>query len=239
MMEYNIYCDESCHLEHDGIPVMAIGGVWCESSKKDEMFTRLRQIKVEHGLKPTNELKWNAVSYSKLSYYKDVMNYFFDNSGIHLRVIIVPDKRDLNHEAFHQTHDEFYYKMYFDMLKAIISPSNSYSIYLDIKDTRGGKKTKKLREVLSNNMLDFDRRCIKKIQQVKSHEVELIELADFLIGCVTYANRLERDDKHILTSESKKELVILMRERSKYQLTKTTLLREDKVNLFVWSERNV
>ena len=110
---------------------------------------------------------------------------------------------------------------------------------MDIKDTRGGKKTKKLREVLSNNMLDFDRRCIKKIQQVKSHEVELIELADFLIGCVTYANRLERDDKHKLASESKKELVRLMRERSKYQLTMSTLLREDKVNIFVWSERNV
>ena len=127
-MEYNIYCDESCHLEHDGIPVMAIGGVWCEFSKKDEIFTRLRQLKVEHGLKSTNELKWNGVSPSKLSYYKDVMNYFFDNSDIHLRIIIVPDKRVLNHEAFHQTHDEFYYKMYFDMLKAIISPSNCYSI---------------------------------------------------------------------------------------------------------------
>ena len=238
-MEYNIYCDESCHLEHDGIPVMAIGGVWCEISKKNEMFTRLRQLKVEHGLKPTNELKWNGVSHTKLSYYKDVMNYFFENSDIHFRVIIVPDKRVLNHKAFHQTHDEFYYKMYFDMLKAIISPSNSYSIYLDIKDTRGGQKTKRLREVLSNNMLDFDRKCIKKIQQVKSHEVELIELADFLIGCVTYANRLEKDKEHNLTSESKKELVSLMRDRSGYHLTKSTLLREDKVNIFVWSERGV
>lgn len=142
-------------------------------------------------------------------------------------------------KAFHQTHDEFYYKMYFDMLKAIISPSNSYCIYLDIKDTRGGKKTKRLREVLCNNMLDFDRKCIKKIQQVKSHEVELIELADFLIGCVTYANRLEKDKEHNLTSESKKELVKLMQERSGYHLTKSTLLREDKVNIFVWSERNV
>jgi len=26
---YNIYCDESCHLEHDGIPTMVIGAVWC------------------------------------------------------------------------------------------------------------------------------------------------------------------------------------------------------------------
>lgn len=30
---------------------------------------------------------------------------------------------------------------------------------------------------------------IRKIQQVRSHEVELIELADFLIGAVAYAHR--------------------------------------------------
>jgi len=28
MTEYNIYCDESCHLEHDRQPIMVIGGMW-------------------------------------------------------------------------------------------------------------------------------------------------------------------------------------------------------------------
>ena len=28
MMEYNIYCDESCHLEHYRQPIMVIGGMW-------------------------------------------------------------------------------------------------------------------------------------------------------------------------------------------------------------------
>lgn len=88
-------------------------------------------------------------------------------------------------------------------------------------------------------MLDFDRRSIRKVQQVKSHEVELIELADFLVGCVVYANRIERNDGHNLTSPSKKEIVQLMRGRSKYQLTRSTLLREDKVNIFVWGSKNI
>ena len=26
---FNVYCDESCHLEHDNIPTMVIGAVWC------------------------------------------------------------------------------------------------------------------------------------------------------------------------------------------------------------------
>ena len=30
---YNIYCDESCHLEHDHLGVMALGAVWCPAEK--------------------------------------------------------------------------------------------------------------------------------------------------------------------------------------------------------------
>ncbi len=26
---FNIYCDESCHLEHDREKVMVLGAVWC------------------------------------------------------------------------------------------------------------------------------------------------------------------------------------------------------------------
>ena len=26
---YNIYCDESCHLENDDKPVMLLGAIWC------------------------------------------------------------------------------------------------------------------------------------------------------------------------------------------------------------------
>lgn len=28
-MEYNIYCDESCHLPHDAFDLMVIGGLSC------------------------------------------------------------------------------------------------------------------------------------------------------------------------------------------------------------------
>lgn len=32
-MLYNVYCDETCHLEHDGINAMVLGAVWCPQSK--------------------------------------------------------------------------------------------------------------------------------------------------------------------------------------------------------------
>jgi hypothetical protein len=47
-MEYNIYCDESCHLEHDGINVMVL--MWCDKEKKSEIFNRIFEIKIKnHG----------------------------------------------------------------------------------------------------------------------------------------------------------------------------------------------
>lgn len=107
-------------------------------------------------------MKWNAVSPSKFAYYKDVMNYFFDNQDLHFRVLIVKDKSELNHAAFHQTHDSFYYKMYFDMLKTILEPTSSYNVYIDIKDTRGQDKVDRLQEYLRNSKYDFDRSVIKK-----------------------------------------------------------------------------
>ncbi len=225
---YNIYCDESCHLEHDGQGVMVLGAVWCPLDKARAIAARLREIKQAHELKPDFEIKWTKVSPAKLAFYLSLIDFFFDDDDLHFRALIVPDKSKLRHDDFGQTHDTWYYKMYFDMLKVILCPTDHYRIYLDIKDTRGAAKVAKLYEVLSNNMYDYERQIIERVQIVRSDEVALLQLADLLIGAVSYANR------HLQTSAAKLALVQAMRQRSHYQLTKTTLLREDKVNLFVW-----
>lgn len=225
---FNIYCDESCHLEHDGEKAMVIGGVWCSLSKKDEIFRRLREIKEEHGLSKRFEIKWNKVSKGQLNFYMDVINYFFDNSDLHFRVLVIPNKQELDHEAFNQCHDTFYYKMYFNMLKTLFEPDCEYNIYIDIKDTRGQKKVEKLHEVLCKSHYDFNREMIRKIQQVRSDEIELIALADLLIGAISYLHR------GINTSEAKLKLIELLKVRSGYNLTASTLYRENKFNIFVW-----
>ena len=131
-MEYCLYCDETCHIESDGIKVMALGAVWCPKTEKDRIFDELRTIKVKHGFAPYWELKWNAVSVKKLDFYKEVVEYFFHEPNLHFRSIVVPDKSLLDHDAFHQTHDSFYYKLYFDLLKVLFRSENSYEIYLGI-----------------------------------------------------------------------------------------------------------
>lgn len=225
----NVYCDESCHLEHDQSNVMVLGAVWCLKKKVSHHACRLREIKVKHGLNPKMEIKWTKISPAKEQFYLDVLDYFFDNSCLHFRALIVPDKSLISHELFNQTHDEWYYKLYFTMLKTIIDPEFKYNIYLDHKDTQGAIKVAKLHTILANDRYDFSKDIIEKIQLVRSHEIELLQLSDMLIGAITYANRGLQGNK------AKEAIVSRMRSRSCLSLLKSTLPKESKLNLFRWS----
>jgi len=227
----NIYCDESSHLQHDLQQVMVLGAIWCPLEKTREIAVRIREIKQRHKLSPSFEIKWSKVSPAKQMFYMDLVDYFFDDDDLHFRAWVIADKSKLRHHDFMQDHDAWYYKMYFEMLKVLLSPSYEYRIYLDIKDTRSASKIANLHEVLCNNMYDFERKIITRIQTIRSHEVEQLQLADLLIGIVSYANR------SLNTNSAKLALVERMRHRSHYSLTKTTLLREDKVNIFRWEAR--
>ncbi|MCB9134751.1 MAG: DUF3800 domain-containing protein [Anaerolineales bacterium] len=224
----NVYCDESCHLENDQQKAMVLGAVWCPLEKTREIARRLQEIKSAHNLPADFEIKWVKVSPAKLSFYLAVMDYFFDDDDLHFRALIIPDKSLLRHNDFQQSHNDWYYKMYFDMLKIILAPQNHYRIYLDVKDTQSAGKISRLHDVLCNNMYDFSREIIERVQSVRSEEVQQIQLADLLIGAVSYVNR------NLSTSKAKLALIERMRERSRYTLTQTTLLREEKVNLFRW-----
>ena len=225
---YNIYCDESCHLENDKEPIMVLGAVWCPLEKTREFSVGIREIKKQHGLPPNFEVKWTKVSPGKQPFYLDLLDYFFENADLHFRALIIPDKSRLRHMDYEQSHDTWYYKMFFTMLKVIPNPRDHYRIYLDIKDTRSAEKVAKLHDVLCNNMYDYERQIIERLQMVHSHEVELLQLTDLLIGTVAYANR------ELSGNLAKIALVKRMKDRSGYGLTKTTLLREDKVNIFAW-----
>jgi hypothetical protein len=229
--EFNIYCDESCHLEHDNQKAMVLGAVWCPKGLTQEVFERLRNLKAKHGLSHDFEIKWNKVSPAKVDFYKDVIDFYFDDDDLCFRALVVPDKTLLDHQSHNQSHDDFYYKMYFDLLKVILDPQNSYNIYLDIKDTKSQQKVDKLKDVLRKSHYDYSHSIVRKIQQVHSHEVELIQLTDLLIGAISYVHR------DLKSSPSKLQLIELIKSRSKYSLLNSTLIRESKMNLFIWKTK--
>jgi len=225
---YNIYCDESCHLEHDHQDVMVLGAVWCPLEDTRKIAEDVRQIKKQHSLSSKFEVKWTKVSPAKVDFYLDLVEYFFRNDSLGFRAVVIPDKSRLRHEAFDQTHDDWYYKMYFRLLKVILEPDCKYRTYLDIKDTRSAAKVRGLKEVLANSIYDFRKEIIENVQNVRSHEIEQIQLVDLLIGAVSYVNRGRN------TSSAKTALVEKIQSLSGYSLTRSTLLRERKCNIFIW-----
>jgi len=230
---FNVYCDESCHLENDHQKIMVLGAVWCPLGKTHEIGIRIQEIKARSGLPAEFEIKWSKVSPSKTQFYLDLIDYFFDDDDLHFRALIIPDKSKLQHQTFDQSHDDWYYKMFFEMLKVILDPKAKYRIYLDMKDTRSAEKVAKLHDVLCNNFLDFSREIIERVQTVRSHEVRILQMADLLIGAVSYVNR------DLSTSSAKLAIVKRIQQRSHYSLRMTTLLKETKLNIFKWhaSER--
>lgn len=227
---YNIYCDESSHIEKSSNPYMVLGAIWCRMEASRQIAEEIRGIKTGHGLHSGFEFKWTKVSPAKVDFYLALVDYFFQNSQLHFRALVA-DKRILQHEEFNQTHDDWYYKMYFDMLKVIINPAAQYHIYVDIKDTQGSRKIRKLHEVLSNKNFDYRHEIIQKVQIVRSYEIEQIQLTDLFIGAVAYVNQ------GYDTSHAKKAVVDRIKELSGYRLNKTTWLGEEKVNILIWDPK--
>jgi hypothetical protein len=81
---------------------------------------------------------------------------------------------------------------------------------------------------LANANYDFDREMIQKIQQVHSHEVEQLQLADLIIGALGYVNR------GLESSSSKLEIIERIQKLSGLSLTRSTLPSAKKFNLFIW-----
>lgn len=226
---HNIYCDESCHMEHDHQQFMVLGGLAVPNDLKVEVFDRIKVIRKQHGI-TKSEMKWTKVSSAAIEAYAALVNYFFDKDDLYFWAVVI-DKEQLNHNGFGQHHDEFYYKMYFYLLNWFIAPHKQCNIYLDIKDTQGSEKVKKLQELLCNSNYDFSQNMVAKIQEIHSHEVVLMQITDILIGAIGYANRFP---VYSGKSDAKNKLVQLIAERSASSLMRSTPQGARKFNIFCW-----
>lgn len=224
-MEYNIYCDESCHLEHDGEKAMVIGGIKCPRNFRKQIIRGIFDIKAKHSIPPNSEIKWTKISPCNTDYFKDLIDYFFSCELLIFRAVVI-DKEKLKHDQYKQTHNDFYYKMYFYCLSGLLEPQSSNCIYIDKKDTKGTTKIKKLKSCL-DSAHDFNLTTIKRIQCVTSSELPILQLADLIIGAIGYNNR---EIEH--GSAAKKEIVKHIQKKSGYSLKRSTILAEKKFNLF-------
>lgn len=224
----NIYCDESCHLQNDGSEYMVIGGITCPINKKNQVFKEIRDLKKRHGLNEKFEIKWTKVSSSKTEFYLDLIEYFWGNCFLTFKGLLI-NKSNIAESVSSLGWEYFYYFMYHFLLLSIFNPHCSYNIYMDIKDTRGAKKREIIFDILDKfkNEFGYSKDInIKKVQAVQSHEVELIQLTDLIIGAITYLN------KNLNKNNGKVRVCKLLQERTGYPLTRTTFFQDPKFYLF-------
>jgi hypothetical protein len=140
----------------------------------------------------------------------------------------VPDKEMLDHDRFNQTHDDFYYKMWYYLLTYVVDYDHKFRVFIDIKDTRGQRKLEKLHRVLCNSFYDFDQRIISDMQLVHSHHIPLLQLADLMIGALSYLHRGRSGNA------AKEAIIERIKQLTGHDLQRSTLPRESKFNVFVW-----
>ena len=118
--------------------------------------------------------------------------------------------------------------MYFYLIRKFLNNKHELQIFMDIKDTHGNKKIRKLKKILQNFSKNRFEHSVKNIQLIRSHENSLLQLTDLLIGAISYKNR------GLSNSNSKLELISLIEEYTNFNLDKTTMLSEIKFNIFIF-----
>lgn len=216
---FNIYCDESTHLMHDNHPYMLLGYVSIAYNQLKMAKEQINQIKKKHNF--DGELKWTNVCEATYPVYKDLIEYFF-MTDINFRAVIV-DKQEIDESRPEYTYNDFYYRMYYQLLHNNMDLSAGYNVYIDEKDTCSREKLKKLHDILKMNV------AIQKLQFVKSRESVFVQLADVIMGAVNYNLRFEKGDVEGKVI-AKMKLINLIKQHG--DITRTTPLSSKKFNLF-------
>lgn len=218
---FNIYCDESTHLKNDGHPFMVLGYVSIAYPQIQMAKEQIKAIKEKH--KYIGELKWTNIHESTFSLYNELIDYFF-MTDMKFRAVIV-DKTQIDEDREDYSFNDFYFRMYYQLLHHQTDLENEYNVFFDIKDTCSHNKLHKLKDILKSNS------SIRHFQFLRSHESCFIQLADILMGAINYNLRIEKGE---LAGKviAKRKIVDKIKDHTNISLNKTTPLINKKFNLF-------
>lgn len=218
---FNLYCDESTHLIHDGHPYMLLSYI---SIAYPQIRLAKEEIKaIKRKFNYTEELKWTNVHSATYKVYAELVDWFFMND-LEFRAVVV-DKSQIDEKRADYSFNDFYFRMYFQLLHTKVDFQNRYNVFLDIKDTCSGKKLEKMKKIMSYNS------SIGTLQFIPSRESVFIQLADVLMGAINYNLRIQKGDVkgNVI---AKLKLIEKIKRHSNISLNTTTPLSRNKFNLF-------
>jgi hypothetical protein len=214
---------------------MVLGSLSCPENFVQEFSHKIKALKENFGIPKHWELKWVKISKSREDFYISLIKLFCDTGYVRFRSLVA-DKTSLNHRMFNQSHDDWYYKMYYTLLIYILRNNGFvYNIYTDIKGSDCGKRNKKLMEVLGNKLKD-DR--VKRIQSIRSNESQLLQLSDILMGATRYEKRVGKlleSNPGFKPNQTKMKVCNMLKEHFGESIfSKTSSGYSQKFNVFVW-----
>ncbi len=218
---FNLYCDESTHLIHDGHPYMLLSYI---SIAYPQIRLAKEEIKaIKRKFNYTEELKWTNVHSATYKVYAELVDWFFMND-LEFRTVVV-DKSQIDEQRADYSFNDFYFRMYFQLLHTKVDFQNRYNVFLDIKDTCSGEKLEKLKKIMNYNS------SIGTLQFIPSRESVFIQLADVLMGAINYNLRIQKGDVkgNVI---AKLKLIEKIKRHSNISLNTTTPLSRNKFNLF-------
>lgn len=225
--EFDFFIDESCHLENDHYPVMCIGYIKVPRDQYAVLTEKFKAVLEKHNF--DKELKWQNFSGVRIELYKELVDFFF-GVDICFRSILIKYKDRLKHEDFNQgSHDNFYYKMVYYLLRPNDNETHFYRVFIDVKDTRGREKLRKINEVFDNKW--HGKSPFKHFQHLHSHDNLFFQLADFFIGAITYKTRVVQQNIP-QGNKDKMTFIDYLEEKSGFHLNEGTEPWEYKFNIF-------
>ena len=217
---FNLYCDESTHLIHDGHPYMLLSYI---SIAYPQIRLAKEEIKaIKRKFNYTEELKWTNVHSATYKVYAELVDWFFMND-LEFRAVVV-DKSQIDEKRADYSFNDFYFRMYFQLLHTKVDFQNRYNVFLDIKDTCSGEKLEKMKKIMSYNS------SIGTLQFIPSRESVFIQLADVLMGAINYNLRIQKGDVkgNVI---AKLKLIEKIKRHSNISFNTTTPLSRNKFNL--------
>lgn len=223
---YSIFCDESCYLQYDNNDIICIGAIVVPDEDLETYKNELKRIKRKYGI--LHELKWNTVSRTHLAMYDEILRFFF-KSSMSFRSVLIKNKSNIQaHSLEHDEYNRFYYSIIERLIRFSIrhnsTSDNSYRIFLDLKDNNGKIKLVSIYSELTSMIGMNDR--IQSLQNIRSHESQFIQLADIIIGAISYKSR------GLNGSEAKLHIVKFIEELSGYYLDQGSEPGDDKFAIY-------
>lgn len=233
MSNYKIFCDESNHLLDDNSNIMVNGALQIEEDKVKEAIIYIKKLRYDFNYQ--TEIKWTKLVKKQLPFYKAIIDYFFESQFMNFKATLVVNKSNANHERYGRNHDEFYYVVYYYTLLDLLKKGRYHKIYFDYKDTLGGKRVKKLKEVLKNKGYPNTDFTI-----IHSYESQLIQICDLFIGAIGYISREDIEKTSEIKCAIAEYLDIKIQEQgNNIGDIKSTKPWANKFNIFRWSLSNV